>query len=468
MEGVLRAELLKLLPLVHPAPGGLGGTDGSGLACDVTKAKTAFAPYRICPLGAHIDHQGGPVLAAAINTGVRFLFLPTPTPQVVVASLQFRGTVQFSFSTQARLVKREKQPDDRNGGAKEKQGKEGGGEAEEEEQCWGTARGAMWALLEAGHRLEQGVVGVMPPHVPFCCIDLNPSGKSSGFNLRSVPPCHLHRQTGVAFLLALADANNLSLSPAELIELDRLIENGFLGLRNGVLDQSAIVLSKAGHLTRIWCQDRRHDFIPLPAGSPSEPNKEVAFMLAFSGMRAALTQSSGYNNRVQECQEAARMLLAAAGMEVPSSPVLSQVPLRVFETHNHRLPDALRRRAAHFYSESARVLQGAEALQQGDWRLFGSLMSESGQSSIEQYECGSAPLIDLRSILLATPGVLGVRFSGAGFRGCCVALVEREKVADVARHVAEEYSRRQPELAAACQKDSMVMVCDISDGARIL
>ncbi|CAI5983264.1 unnamed protein product [Closterium sp. NIES-65] len=452
------------------------------------------------------------------------------------------------------------------------------------------------------------------------------------------------QQTGVAFLLALADANNLSLSPAELIELDRLIENGFLGLRNGVLDQSAIVLSKSGHLTRIWCQDRRHDFIPLPAGTPSDPNEQgmqaaivqssgcnnpsrlhlgclrhaggyrsivglqqsevinylfhltsswvllhsspslflsipplclpdplptvafmlafsgmqaaltsssgynkwmcflglpqkrlpfppsmhlpdplppvafilafsgmqaaltsssgyyyqrclfsllknrlpfpptvylpaplptVAFILAFSGMQAALASSSGYNNRVQECQEAARMLLVAAGLDVPSAPVLSQglrvvrkgggggflfeapfyeapqkqdwmCPLLLFYRKDH-LPEALRRRTTHFFSESARVLQGAEALQQGDWQLFGRLMSESGQSSIDLYE-----------------------FSGAGFRGCCVALVEREKVADVARHVAEEYSRRQPELAAACQKDSMVVVCDISDGARIV
>ncbi|CAI5476094.1 unnamed protein product [Closterium sp. Yama58-4] len=405
----LRTELLKLLPLVHPTPG-LGSTGSRGLPCDVTKAKTAFAPYRICPLGAHIDHQGGSVLAAAINTGVRFLFLPTPTPQV--------------------------------------------------------------SLLPP--------TSPSPPFLlPLVC-----SSSSSHLVIHTHSPSstdllvnlHLHfdqRQTGVAFLLALADANNLSLSPSELIELDRLIENGFLGLRNGVLDQSAIVLSKAGHLTRIWCQDRRHDFIPLPAGSASgsdeqDPIPPVAFMLAFSGMQATLTSSSGYNNRVQECQEAARMLLATAGLEVPSSPVLSQVPLHVFKTHEDQLPEELRRRATHFFSESARVLQGAEALQQGDWRLFGRLMSESGQSSIDQYECGSPPLKELRSILLATPGVLGARFSGAGFRGCCVALVEREKVADVARHVAEEYSRSQPELAAACQKDGMVVVCDISDGAWVV
>ncbi|CAI7873534.1 unnamed protein product, partial [Closterium sp. NIES-54] len=320
---------------------------------------------------------GGPVLAAAINTGVRFLFLPTPTPQVVVASLPFKGTVQFPFSAQARPLKRQKQSDEPNRGAEGKQSNEGGGEAgEEEEQCWGNfGRGAVWALLEAGHRLEQGVVGVMCGQ---------PGMDSAGVSSSAA--------TGVAFLLALADANNLSLSPQEIIELDRLIENGFLGLRNGVLDQSAIVLSKSDHLTRIWCQDRRHDYIPLPARSPSDSDKQaplppVAFILAFSGMQAALTSSSGYNNRVQECQEAARMLLAAAGLEVPSFPVLSQVPLHVFEAHKDHLPEALCRRATHFFSESARVLQGAEALQQGDWRVFGRLMSESGQSSIEQYEC---------------------------------------------------------------------------------
>ncbi|CAI5513746.1 unnamed protein product [Closterium sp. Naga37s-1] len=152
--------------------------------------------------------------------------------------------------------------------------------------------------------------------------------------------------------------------------------------------------------------------------------------------------------------------------------------------------------------QDGEMLEGAEALQQGRWHVFGRLMLDLGQSSIKQYEfahhscppltgtllsllslhpfhpsrlslspplttTGSPPLIELQSILLATPGVLGARFSGAGFRGCCVALVEREKVADVARHMAEEYSERQPELAAACQKDSMVVVCDISEGARV-
>ena len=35
------------------------------------------SPYRICPLGAHIDHQGGPVLGMTVDAYTLMAFVPT-------------------------------------------------------------------------------------------------------------------------------------------------------------------------------------------------------------------------------------------------------------------------------------------------------------------------------------------------------------------------------------------------------
>jgi galactokinase/galacturonokinase len=91
-------------------------------------------------------------------------------------------------------------------------------------------------------------------------------------------------------------------------------------------------------------------------------------------------------------------------------------------------------------------------------------MTESGESSIRNYECGSPPLIDLYHALVETEGVHGARFSGAGFRGCCVALVEPRAIERVANRVGAAYARRHPDLA----EHASIVLCDTNDGAAII
>jgi galactokinase len=91
-------------------------------------------------------------------------------------------------------------------------------------------------------------------------------------------------------------------------------------------------------------------------------------------------------------------------------------------------------------------------------------MTASGESSIHNYECGSPPLIDLHRLLVETDGVYGARFSGAGFGGCCVALVRPEAAEKAASRIREQYARRYPDLAV----DAPVVLCDTDDGATIV
>jgi galacturonokinase len=368
------------------------------------------APYRICPLGAHIDHQRGPVTAMAIDRSVLLAYAPSSSRDCLLSSLDFPGEVRFSLDGVP--------------------GRKAGD--------WGNfPRGAVLSLQDR-YALNRGLFGLT-------------TGKLHGGGVSS------SAAVTIAFLLAFEDVNNLSVSASENIELDRWVENDYLGLRNGILDQAAILLSRRGHLTQIDCRTSQHKLIaPAPAMLPFK------ILLAFSGLSQPLV-GTDYNRRVDECGQAARILLSAGGRN-GVEPVLGNVGAELHASHHHLLPAALARRAAHYFSEIERVQQGIAAWKEGDLARFGALMTASGESSISNYECGTAPLIDLFRILMETEGVYGARFSGGGFRGYCVALVEPDAIPQAVERVRTLYAERQPALA---DRASLV-VCDPDDGAAIL
>jgi galacturonokinase len=384
------------------------------------RVRFVWAPYRICPLGAHIDHQLGVVTGMAIDRGVYLAFAPSDSAEVRLNSLDYAGEVRFRVDAVP-----PRQPGD-----------------------WGNyARGAVVALSRDGP-LAHGLVGVA-------------SGGLAEVGLSS------SASIGVAYLLALEEANGLQRTPAENIHLDQAIENEYLGLNNGILDQSAILCSRRDRLTVIDCKTfseasalgHAPGLATIPPGSGAPP---FAIFVAFSGLSKSVI-STDYNRRVAECAEAARLLLQAAGR--PLAPArLGLVTREEFLAHGFLLGGAAARRAEHFFSEMDRVRQGIAAWRQGDVAAFGHLMRESGRSSILNYECGSPPLADLCEILNRTPGIYGARFCGAGFRGCCVALAKPEAAAQAIPAVQKAYAARQPELAARAQ----FFLCQSSDGARLL
>ena len=366
------------------------------------------SPYRVCPLGAHVDHQLGPVTAMALDRCVLLAFAPSGSSSVKLVSHDFPGEVAFAVDAVPDVS-----PGD-----------------------WGNfPRGAARAL--ANYRPTAGIVGVVEGDLPG-------GGVSSS------------AAVGVAFLLALEHANDLAVSTEGNVRLDQAIENGYLGLRNGILDQAAILYSRRGHLTRIRCATGGHELIP-----PGPGMRPFTILLAFSGLRQALV-GTDYNRRVGECAEAARSLLAASGRD--AVPLLGNVRPEEYAAHKAELTGPPARRAEHFFTEIDRVERGVAAWRAGDLAAFGRLVTESGASSIHNYECGSPPLIALYELLAGADGVYGTRFSGAGFRGCCVALVRPDAAATLADRVNAEYARRFPELAA----HAPVELCASDDAAGLL
>jgi len=157
---------------------------------------------------------------------------------------------------------------------------------------------------------------------------------------------------------------------------------------------------------------------------------------------------TGYNQRVAECREAARLLLKRAGLAYPEGGArLRDVPSEVHATFGDTLPVALAKRAAHYFGEQQRVSEGVRAWAAGDVAGFGRLVAESGRSSVENYECGAPELIALYRTLMEAPGVYGARFRGAGFRGSCLALVEPDQFEAVGEQVRGRYLAAYPQYA---------------------
>lgn len=354
------------------------------------------SPLRICPLGAHVDHQHGLVTAMALDRGIDLAFRPEAGGSVRVVSADFPGEEAFQI---------DRAPGPTPG-------------------AWGNyLRGAVRALQEE-YALRRGITGLVRGSLP------------SGGLSTSAAIC-------TAFLLALAEANEIELSRSDLIRLGQWIENRFIGLNNGILDQAANVLSRAGHLLFLDCKTEEHRVVAPP---PHMPRWEIA--LVDSGIRTALVHTE-YNNRVDECRAAAWYLQELENGQVSrfAEARLRDVPTEALARHASRLPGRFARRARHFATECERVRQGVAAWEAGDLAKFGLLMTASGESSIRNYECGSPEMVTLYDILRETEGVYGTRFSGAGYRGFCVALIHPEARERIRAAVAERYPREHPEYA---------------------
>ena len=369
----------------------------------------SFCPYRICPIGAHSDHQLGKITGLAVDQGIHMAYRPKTTGIVEVRSLNFSNRAQWHINA----IPDKCQHD------------------------WADyLRGATWALAKR-YPLTKGVCGVIEGSLPI-------GGLSSSASVI------------ITFLSALCKVNNIHLSQQELIMTALDAENNYVGVSCGKLDQSCEVYSRKDHLLYLDTLDDSFELIPTnPAMKPYE------IVIFFSGVERNLAGSK-FNMRVDECRSAAYALKAYAGIEYGkfNQTYLRDVPYEVFLQYKDRLPETFAMRATHWYSEQQRVEKAVEAWRRGDIEAYGAVSFESGHSSIYNWETGSPELKELYEIMRRTDGIYGGRFSGAGFKGCCMALVDPDKREQLVRTVSDSYLKTFPELEGKYS----VHICQSADG----
>ena len=353
-----------------------------------------FSPYRVCPIGAHVDHQHGLVTGFSINKGVDLWFTPTRDGHVHLESRSFEGVVDFDIAQQTQVRAKN----------------------------WGDyARGAKYALKKR-FVLKYGIEGVIQGSLPV-------GGLSSSAAVL------------VAYVMAYAKANNIELAPFEIVKIASEAEREYIGLNNGLLDQACIVLGREDGLLFLDCDSDEYRVIKR---NPAMPDFEIGIF--FSGLTRSLVNSD-YNLRVYECKTAAWNVLAYTDQPLKTfdKTFLRDIPKATFDKCSIAMPQRFARRAEHFYSEYRRVRQGVTAWETGNLKLFGKLSFDSCESSIHNYECGSAELIAIYEIMRSLPGVYGGRFSGAGFKGACIALVDPAEKENIEREITRRYLEKFPE-----------------------
>jgi len=372
----------------------------------------AFTPYRVCPLGAHSDHQLGKITGFAIDKGVHIAYGPKQNGVIEVRSLQFEKRAQWHVTSTPPV----KQND------------------------WADhLRGATIALNER-YPLRTGLCAVIDGELPI-------GGLSSSAAVI------------ITLLTALCHMNGITLTPQELITISKEAENKYVGVSCGKLDQSCEVYCRKEQLLYMDMKDDSFELIPQHPDM--KPYKIAIF---FSGLERSLA-GSAFNMRVDECRSAAYALKAYAGMQYGKfeETNLRDVPYEVYLEHRDKLPENWRKRAEHWYTEFDRVQRGAEAWRRGDIEEFGRLSFESGHSSIYNWETGSPELIKLYEIMTETKGIYGGRFSGAGFKGCCMALIDPAYEESIIEKVTREYLKAFPEMEGKYS----VHICESADGVNL-
>ena len=375
---------------------------------DVLKA---FCPYRLCPLGAHVDHQFGLVSGFAIDEGIEIMFVPDKSKVIELESLNMEGRVSFPLN-----------------------------DVPEMQNDWADYLRGGTKYLAQDKNLKIGLKGLIYGSMPI-------GGLSSSAAVI------------ICFLKALAMVNEIELTEQEYINFALKAEKDYVGVNVGKLDQSCEVLCKKDNLLFLDTKDDSYKYIP------NNPNmKPFEFAVIFSGVQRTLVGSS-FNMRVDECKSASYLIKALSGIPYGkyADSRLRDVPYETFLQYKDKIPNDWAKRATHFYTECERVKKGAECWAKGDIEGYGKLVFESGYSSIYNFETGSDELKEIYNIMTETKGIYGGRFSGAGFKGCCMAIINPE----YKEHIKEEITRRYLEKFPQYKDTFGVYFCKSENGVGI-
>lgn len=364
-------------------------------------AATYFTPGRVNLIGEHIDYNGGLVLPAAVTLGTTLCMAPNDDQVFRFKSLNFPDTKEVAVSTSYQ--------------------KEGNG--------WFNYPIGIINQLEAEGKTITGFDFLFHGNIPVS------SGLSSSASIE------------VLTAYALNDFLNLGYSRLELALMGQKVENEFIGVNCGIMDQFAVAFGEKDQAILLNCDTLKHIMVDCQLG-----NYNLAII---NTNKTRKLEESKYNERVAECNEA----LVALNQEIKLNN-LCELTAEKFALHKHLITDPkILDRATHVVTENDRVHLAAKALGSQDLETFGRLMYASHESLKELYEVSGKELDTIVEFCQQYPKVLGARMTGAGFGGCAIALLEKGAEEDFEKQLNACYEAQVGYPAG-------VYISEIGDGAR--
>jgi len=365
-----------------------------------------FAPGRINLIGEHTDYRGGYFFPASITIGTYGVARKRADKQIRLYSENFpeKGIITFSL-------------DDL--------------EYRKEDDWTNYPKGVIRYLKAAGHAIDSGIEIAFYGNIP------NGAGLSSSASIELL--------TGVI----LDDLFGLAIERLELILTGKKVENEFIGVNSGIMDQFAIGMGKKDHALLLDTNTLAYDLVPAEFG-------DYVVAIMNTNKRRELADSK-YNERRGECEEALKRLQTK--LKIQS---LGELDEATFFAHTSLIEDpTLIKRAKHAVTENQRTLKAKAALEAGDLESFGHLLDASHASLRDDYEVTGIELDTLVAAAQEQPAVLGARMTGAGFGGCAIALVKKSEWEAFATAVKESYREK-------IGYETDIYQASIDDGARKL
>ena len=343
-----------------------------------------FSPGRINLIGEHTDYNGGKVFPCAITMGTYGVVAPREDKKINAFSDNLSDLGVLSFSLEEIQY--------------------------EKESNWTNyIKGMLLYIQETAGDLAHGFDLYIYGTIPY------------GASLSS--SASLEVLTGVI----VNDLYDTEISPEEIAQLGMRVENEFLSLNSGIMDQFIIANAKKGYALLLDTNTLEYEQIPLDL-----PDHKIIIMNSLTQRELV---DSEYNVRREQTEEALKML-----QQVVSIDSLGELTESEFEQYKYAITDrVLERRAKHAVYENQRTKDAAAALKDGQLDIFGRLMNESHISLHEDYEVTIEETDYLVRSAWKQDGVVGARMTGGGFGGCCIAIVENEEVEDFIENVGQDY-----------------------------
>ena len=368
--------------------------------------KQFFAPGRVNLIGEHTDYNGGNVFPCAIDKGTYSLVKKRNDRKFRMYSENFAdlGVMEFTLDE----LTNDKKHD------------------------WANyPKGVIKMFLEAGQKIDSGFDILFSGNIP------NGAGLSSSASIEMLTA------------IVLKDLFHLSIDSVEMAQLGKKTENLFIGVNSGIMDQFAVAMGKKDHAILLDCNTLKYAYVPVVL-------KDEVIVIANTNKRRGLADSK-YNERRAECDEA----LAELQTKLPIK-ALGELSIEQFEANKDLIKSPIRqKRAKHAVYENQRTLKAQKELSAGNLAEFGKLMNQSHISLRDDYEVTGVELDTLAALAWEQPGVVGSRMTGAGFGGCTVSIVKKDKVDDFIKNVGEAYKNK---IGYAAD----FYIASVSDGAKKL
>jgi galactokinase len=343
-----------------------------------------FSPGRVNLIGEHIDYNGGLVMPCAIEFGTYLLVAKNNDSVLRFRSLNFEDSLDVAVQNDY---------------------------SKTGEKWFNYPLGIVEYFLKDGHPLA-GLDLLFYGDIPIS------SGLSSSASIEVVTAFALN-------VLFKSGYDKLS-----LVKLSKDVENNFIGVNCGIMDQFAVAFGENNKALMLDCDTLAYQAVDSNLG-------EYVLAIVNTNKPRKLAESK-YNERVRECQTALADLKAELDINN-----LCDIDPETFEQYKYLITDQLiYKRAKHVIDENGRVKMAAKVLSENNLAEFGRLMYASHASLRDLYEVSGKELDTVVEYSKSNPNVAGSRMTGAGFGGCAIALVRQSAFNDFSEGVIDYYTER--------------------------